>query len=1223
MSEFSYKNDDQADERLNPAEIQNRESNSGGDPQADSEKNALNQNYNSSNDSDTTKESLNKTTSDNGYYNQSAGVSNPSSSGGIRGVGRFLKRRSAVATITALFVGGIGGLMLLLSPSLAAVQLKEALVGDLNDQLGAMDLRTNHVFRAKLNDIGKGSCTGVKVRCGFKGMSDRQVKRFQAAGWEVETNGKTTFGKNKVVSLSITDSSGKKITIDNPKQLNKLVGDAVVRRAVKRAFDPRFYGFFDAVSDKVFTGLKTNKANKVVGDTDADRDKSFNSAMEGEPNGVRVVSGTAGDEETQAEKDRRAAAEEQAKRLNSGGESTGSLFNSVAKNGVKNAVKGLGILAAADVACSVKNTARAVSAGAKYYREVQLARYFMVYASGIDQLVAGEAEPDTTNYLFNKLAEIDNRAKVVDETSVQIDSNGTVKAIDNPDFGKNAYDSQGVKVAMYNEAPNLTARSMQYTIGGGAVMGTLSKINEYIEKYAQGDKCKFIQNNAVRVGSLVFGIVIGAVTLGGSLAIQVGASVAIGMAIPILENYLAQMLAGNVADASTSGVDAGNAMFAGAGALMGRMAMGRGMQPASISRMKNYIRSTSEVKNDYIAMETEAAKATPFDVMNQYSFLGSLVRKISPPLQKGSQSLGITLGRGLSIFGTASNVFIPNASAASEFNEDRFTKCKDYGYEELGIDADVFCNVRYTMSAYELSLDTDTVRNYMYVNGYVDAEGEPIGEYADFIEQCTSRERGWGESPEGVENGEKGEDCIDDRSKWPNRLLSYFRVYTMDDSIIEAMDYVPPTTLSLAAAGTGQMRIGTYNVKVANQTNGPGDGWLDSSVRMPMIGKIIREKLDYDVVGLQEIEAVQWKQVKDALPGYSSFPKAYRSEKGLSGQVPIYWKTDKFGTTPVDSGLFNRSWRKCTGVSLCEYAPWVLLEDANGEQFYVMNTHMVNENNIAGGSDTGGAEKREADAKEINRVIRTEFKRGVPVFVTGDLNSSWSPVADDFALRGDRTRLPYCILTTDTGISHVSDIADGLKGACPTKLGQRKYQIDHVFTNSNTPVQKVGRYNDSQATDHPTIYADIGVDIGGKSGSDIVGDDYKRECSKYLKSGNYCPGNRYGNQCTAFVHFRLVKHGVIKELGISGSGGEIVASLGRLGYKVNSTPAVHAVMSTFATSDPSNGHTAMVSQVNNDGSIIVEEYNFAKPLKYTQRLITKAEIVAKNITFAHTEVDYK
>lgn len=1212
MATFSYKNDED-ENRLNPAEIQHREESTGSDPALDNERSRLTQNYGNSDASAVEKEDLNKPKkNDNGYYNDSARSSNPPSSGGIKGVGKFFKRRSAVATITALFVGGFGGLILLLSPSLAAVQLKEALVGDLNDQLGAMDFRTQHVFKAKLNDIGKGVCTGVKVRCGFKGMSNRQVKRFQAAGWEVETDGKTAFGKNKVVSLSIENDAGKKITIDNPKQLNKLVGDAVVRRAVKRAFDPRFYGFFDAVSDKVFTGIRTNKANKVVGDTDADRDKSFNSAVDGEPNGVRVLAGTGSDEETEADKKRRAAADEQAKRLGGGGESTSSLFNSVAKNGVRSAVKGLGILGAADVACSVKNTARAVSAGAKYYREVQLARYFMVYASGIDQLVANEADPGTTNYLFNKLSEIDNRAKIVDETTLQVDSNGTVEPIDNPDYGKNAYDSQGVKVAMYNEAPNLSARSMQYTIGGGSVMGTLSEINNFIEKYAQGDKCKFIQNNAVRIGSVVFGVIIGAVTLGGSLAIQVGASVAIGMAIPILENYLAQMLAGNVADASTSGVDAGNAMFAGAASLMGRMAMGRGMQPANISRMKNYLSATSEVKNDYIAIETEAAKSTPFDVMNQYSFLGSLVRKISPPLQKGSQSVGMTLSRGLSIFSTASNVFIPTASAASEFNRDRFTKCKDYGYEELGIDADVFCNVRYTMSAYELSLDTDTVRNYMYVNGYVDADGEPIGEYADFIEQCTSRERGWGESPEGVENGEKGEDCIDDRSKWPNRLLSYFRVYTMDDSIIEAMDYVPPTSLSVAAAGTGQMRIGTYNVKVANQTNGPGDGWLDSSIRMPMIGKIIRD-LKYDVVGLQEIEAVQWKQVKDSLPGYSSFPKGYRSEKGLSGQVPIYWKTDKY--TLVDSGLFNRSWRKCTGVNLCEYAPWVLLEDnTTSQQFYAMNTHMVNENNIAGGSDRGGAEKREADAKEINRVIRTEFKRGVPVFVTGDLNSSWSPVADDFALRGDRTRLPYCILTTDTGISHASDIADGLKGACPSKLGQRKYQIDHVFTNSNTPVRKTGRYNDPQATDHPTIYADVGSDSSGGTGSDIVGDDYKRECSKYA----YCT-----RQCVDFVLFRLVKNGVLPTKRALGNGGFVVGTLGKLGYKVDSTPAVHAVMSTFATSQPTVGHTAIVSQVNNDGSIIVEEYNYAKPLAYSQRLITKAEIAAKNITFAHTEVDYK
>jgi surface antigen len=49
----------------------------------------------------------------------------------------------------------------------------------------------------------------------------------------------------------------------------------------------------------------------------------------------------------------------------------------------------------------------------------------------------------------------------------------------------------------------------------------------------------------------------------------------------------------------------------------------------------------------------------------------------------------------------------------------------------------------------------------------------------------------------------------------------------------------------------------------------------------------------------------------------------------------------------------------------------------------------------------------------------------------------------------------------------------------------------------------------------------------------------------------------------------------------------------------------------------------MVSAVLKDGSIVVEEYNYASPLAYGKRTISAAEIRAKNMTFAHTEVDYK
>jgi surface antigen len=134
-------------------------------------------------------------------------------------------------------------------------------------------------------------------------------------------------------------------------------------------------------------------------------------------------------------------------------------------------------------------------------------------------------------------------------------------------------------------------------------------------------------------------------------------------------------------------------------------------------------------------------------------------------------------------------------------------------------------------------------------------------------------------------------------------------------------------------------------------------------------------------------------------------------------------------------------------------------------------------------------------------------------------------------------------------------------------------------------------------------------------GGAVDGDDYKAGCNKYA----FCTG-----QCVDFVLFRLVKHGVLPGKQHMGNGKDVAANLGKqLNIAVDTTPAVHSVMSTSHTSHPDLGHTAMVAQVNSDGSIVVEEYNYTNPLHYDTRTISAAQIKADGMTFAHTETLYK
>ncbi|HRJ06809.1 MAG TPA: endonuclease/exonuclease/phosphatase family protein [Candidatus Saccharibacteria bacterium] len=895
----------------------------------------------------------------------------------------FFKKNGASAGIIGLLLGALGGITMLISPGLAAVQLKEILTDDLNDQLAAMDIRTNHVFKAKLRDMGTGICGpgAVKVKCGFKGMSDRQVKKFQKAGFTVETDPEkpsTLFGKNRVISLSIKDSAGNTVTMDNPREMNRLLGDRMVRNAVRKAFNPKFAGFFDVKSSGVYTRFNTHTRDKLGAGTDADKDAAVDSAVEGDPINVdaNTVAGEEGDvdgddiPDAEDEVDDNQGAQDTKTRIESSdGPSTKALFASVAKNGMKGAIKGVMITGTLDSACSVKNAARAVEAGAKLYRQRQLIAFAMVYLTFADQVKAGTATADQAEYVGNTLTAIDTDKLVVNEKSVLQDLGvGRAEEVPNPDYGKNAFDSNGYKTAMYNEAPTLSARDMQVTVGGGALMGSLSGVNDFIKKTIGDKSCKVIQSWPVRLLGLGVGIIAGVFTLGTSTAVSIGASIAIGMAVPLLENYLAQMVAGTVVNSKTKGVDAGNAIFSGSGGLFGALAMSRGMKPASKSDLKGYLSLTDEVQSEYVAMETEEAKKTPFDVMNRYSFLGSLARTLLPIRTTSSVSLGNSFMNTLGTLSSTISSLTPNTFAKNSYNEERFSKCIDEGYEEVGIDADIFCNVRYVMSPYELGLDTDEVRAWMYDNHHVSENGEPQGEYADWLTECTERQIGWGETDE--ETKENGKDCMKTDKK-----SSFFRVYTMDDSIIEAMEYQPTENIT-PEGDIGTLTVGSYNVRTSTLNNadfGDPDNVYDreDQLRMEGIAENIEQK-GMMIVGTQEVRGQERQGLMGALENYGATKLA--GGKHEMSDVIFY---DKRLFKEVDFGTYAIPKQ---GTKLRD-AVWAKLQTESGASVYVFNMH----------ASLNASEQERAAKNTLAEIERVVGSSGDPVIVMGDMNSNDVP----------------------------------------------------------------------------------------------------------------------------------------------------------------------------------------------------------------------------------------
>lgn len=706
------------------------------------------------------------------------------------------KKKGALTGIIIFLLGIMGVGTTLFTPGLGIVQMKEVLTGNLNDQLAAMDIRSNSVFKAKLSSMSSGVCTGVQIKCKFKSMSKKQVERFKKAGFVIPENGVKDglLGRKIITSMTAPDGT----EIRNPADLTKARNSSMqVRSAMNRVFNPTYYGLADKVANTFFANNKTNKQKKVTGETDDDRKKSITDATSGEKaNGGGVLKDSTGRNYMVDSDGTRAYEDDPDSRFNQlkqeaeannaklgekekvGGKATSSVL-SVAGG----AIKGLSVIGAADSACTVYNTARAVSAAAKIARSMQLIQFAMVINSTADSIKAGEATPEEVETVGVMLTTTDTRKTITDETTDQV--------IDNPFYGMGAFDSPGFKTAAYNEAPTLTPRSQQYMVGGG-LTGTLSTVLSEAERIIGGGDpenvrktCGFVQSPWIRGAGLIAGVFLAVGSLGFGTAVSVAASVAVSFALPFLEASLADIAAGTVVSGDTTGVDAGDAVFAGTSAMFGGIAMNRGMTPMSSEGLKAYQTATMQSTSDAIALQKYEAAKTPFDVMNQYSFLGSFARSLYPTTLTAKTSVSGAISSIGSILTQGFSSVIKPVSAAQVYNEARYTKCNDPGYEELGINADVFCNVRYGLTPTELAMDTEAVVDLMLEKGYISNAGVPQKEYAEFMKNCVNRTDGWGETSE--ENGDIGLKCIDGRADtYPN--ISYFRVYTMDSTISDAMD---------------------------------------------------------------------------------------------------------------------------------------------------------------------------------------------------------------------------------------------------------------------------------------------------------------------------------------------------------------------------------------------------------------------------------------------------
>lgn len=761
----------------------------------------------------------------------------------------LLKRKGPLGLIITIFLGGSIGFGSLFGGALAPLAFVENVTDDLNDQLAAMDIRSDHMLRNKVSTADREAalkgCTKLSIRCKFKTLSTKQVERFKLAGIEVTGEAKGLNGKRLVP----TSYKFRGQTMDAQAYADALkpTGNRDLRVAHKRALNMKFLGVSDSsfvgrtlarfgVSKKApeLTGTHDERVSKLMNASGVDDVKNivFVDAVDEDGNKVEGKYMVQGDTRTPPQT---YTAEQKAQ-----------LEKSVTKISTakppsrlqSNLVKGVSIVGYWDLACSIKNMIGGAAVAAKVANSYNLVKYAMPALSLTNKLKAGDITMEDAQVVGEFFAETDSRKQIADVAgSFTTDSSGQVTPtsgdagmIDNPNYGKNAMDSPLYQLSSKGTYVSTSTSESQYSLGMGqnALLSGFAGFADILNTLGNvAGNCDFVQNWAVRSIGLIVGVVAAIGTGGGSLAVQGAISGSLIVASMILESIINNALtgAGIPEDMSEAPVERAAATWSGMASVLGQSEMNRGMIPGNAEQMTGYLTAQAKIKNDYIAVEREGAN--PLDINNQYSFLGSLARSALPYFN-GSTSVTSTMGNVLS-FTTNSfaNIVNPASAYAAPIDQSRFKHCDDVAYTgaPLKLEPDVQCNLRYYLPAEDLAMDTDAVAVYMEENGYVEPDtssGVPPGynppapqqsqgiamdmlngitssfvntrnyvnDYGKYLDFCAYRILPFGETFQetGAAGAAEKEWVTGERCLQNDEMIRNFRIYTLDKTISEAED---------------------------------------------------------------------------------------------------------------------------------------------------------------------------------------------------------------------------------------------------------------------------------------------------------------------------------------------------------------------------------------------------------------------------------------------------
>jgi endonuclease/exonuclease/phosphatase family metal-dependent hydrolase len=256
--------------------------------------------------------------------------------------------------------------------------------------------------------------------------------------------------------------------------------------------------------------------------------------------------------------------------------------------------------------------------------------------------------------------------------------------------------------------------------------------------------------------------------------------------------------------------------------------------------------------------------------------------------------------------------------------------------------------------------------------------------------------------------------------------------------------------------------VASYNIRNATSQNGADgvngqDTWAKR--KQPLANIIISH--DFDIVGTQECQAIQYTDLKTLLPGYGHV---------VSGGTPtsIFYKTAKFEV--LTNGHFylsdtpdveSNTW----GASAVRSCNWVRFKEKTAnKEFYFFNSHFDHQSATANGK-----------AARLIIQKKTEIAGNLPVIFTGDLNTY--PAQPPVLTLLTAFRSAYDIAETPPAGPYSSAFEGGVFEGQTNPV----YHIDYIFVSSHFRALDYATLTDSYnnghyPSDHLPITSRLSID---------------------------------------------------------------------------------------------------------------------------------------------------